>query len=180
MKLLEQKGLLNIIITQNIDGLELEAGINQDKVVGAHGNLKEAHCPKCNKDVDIKVMDKHIQEGKVFFCSHCKDVPCKYKVVFYGEQLPKQFFNSIDKLKDSDLVFIMGTSLRVKPFSELPYYVDKTCVRALINKEEVGIFKFDEINSRDVFIESFTDDAVNKIVEYCGWKVTLFSLFNYY
>ena len=174
MKLLDSKGLLNIIITQNIDGLELLTGIDNSKVIPAHGNLNEAHCPKCNKSVDLNIMEKHIKEGKVLYCDVCKDVPCKHKVVFYGEDLPNKFVESIDSLKQSDLVFIMGTSLRVKPFSQLPYLVDGNCARAVVNMEKVGYFKFDEVSSRDIFFEGYTDDAVMKIVKYCGWEVRLF------
>mmetsp|Transcript_17382 Transcript_17382/g.19494 ORF Transcript_17382/g.19494 Transcript_17382/m.19494 type:complete len:250 (-) Transcript_17382:450-1199(-) len=40
---LHHKGLLDINFTQNIDGLELKAGIPEEKVVAAHGNLTGAH-----------------------------------------------------------------------------------------------------------------------------------------
>ncbi len=62
MRLLEIKGLLNIVITQNIDGLEITAGVSNEKMVAAHGNLKEAHCPKCKKEIDLNLLEKHIKE----------------------------------------------------------------------------------------------------------------------
>ncbi|KRX03713.1 hypothetical protein PPERSA_03674 [Pseudocohnilembus persalinus] len=36
----EEQNKLNICYTQNIDGLELAAGINQDKIVQAHGHIR--------------------------------------------------------------------------------------------------------------------------------------------
>ncbi len=98
-------------------------------------------------------------------------------MVFYGENLPPKFFKSIDIIKDSDLCFIMGTSLKVGPFNQLPYYVKEDCMRVLINMEKVGNFKFDDLNSRDVFVESYTDDAIIKIVKSLGWEVIILVIF---
>ena len=50
---LENEGKLKAIVTQNIDGLELESGIDKEKVVFAHGNFLEAHCPSCREDIDF-------------------------------------------------------------------------------------------------------------------------------
>jgi NAD-dependent histone deacetylase SIR2 len=121
-------------------------------------------------------MNSYIKEGKLLYCPNCKDIACKHKVVFYGEQLPNQFSESIDKLIESDLVFMMGSSFKVTPFCQLPLLLDKNCLRVLVNKEKVSGFDFDSINSRDIFVESFTDDAVQKIVKYCGFEVN--SLYN--
>ena len=39
---------------------------------------------------------------------------------------------------DCDLLIVMGTSLTVHPFAGLKDLVNDTCVRLLINREEVG------------------------------------------
>jgi NAD-dependent SIR2 family protein deacetylase len=49
IKLLHDKGLLWMNLTQNIDCLELKAGIPEDKVIAAHGDLRAAECAKCKK-----------------------------------------------------------------------------------------------------------------------------------
>jgi len=36
------------LYTQNIDGLESLTGIEQKKLVEAHGSFRSAHCIKCN------------------------------------------------------------------------------------------------------------------------------------
>ena len=179
MGFLQHKELLNVIYTQNIDGLELKAGINKDKLVFAHGYLQEAHCFKCQNDVELSDLDKHIQEGKVLYCTIC-NTPCKNKVVFYGESLPKIFFQKKSLLEDSDCVFIMGTTLKVSPFNILPYIFSNSCFRVVVNKEKVGEstiigsletgFKYDDIESNDLFLEGFTDDGVMKLVDAVGWR----------
>ena len=49
IKLLAKHGLLLQNFTQNIDTLELIAGIPQDKVIYAHGSFSKSHCVKCRK-----------------------------------------------------------------------------------------------------------------------------------
>jgi NAD-dependent SIR2 family protein deacetylase len=35
--------------TQNIDDLEIDAGIKEEKLFQAHGHSRSAHCIKCKK-----------------------------------------------------------------------------------------------------------------------------------
>ena len=49
-RLVHSKGLLLRSFTQNIDALELMAGIPEDKVVEAHGSTRGAHCLSCQKE----------------------------------------------------------------------------------------------------------------------------------
>ncbi|KAK3750720.1 hypothetical protein QZH41_017269, partial [Actinostola sp. cb2023] len=49
-KLLEDKGLLLRIYTQNIDTLERIAGISTDSIVEAHGTFHTAHCLECRQE----------------------------------------------------------------------------------------------------------------------------------
>jgi NAD-dependent SIR2 family protein deacetylase len=46
LKLLSEKGLLRRVYTQNVDNLELEAGVPRELVVQAHGSFESARC--CN------------------------------------------------------------------------------------------------------------------------------------
>ena len=41
---LEQQGRLHALITQNIDGLHLQAGSSPDIVIEVHGTMREAMC----------------------------------------------------------------------------------------------------------------------------------------
>ena len=51
-KLLQDKGLLWKVMTQNIDNLEEKTGMNMDLVTQCHGANRGAHCAKCNREVD--------------------------------------------------------------------------------------------------------------------------------
>lgn len=176
MGFLNHKGYLSRIYTQNVDGLELKAGLPRDKVVFAHGVTTEGGCPNCMKSVDIAVIKEHVMTDKIFYCDDCNS-PCKPKVVFYGENLPRSYFASFDAITKTDLTIIMGTTLKVYPFNRLPYEVPKECWRVLINKSEVSgsmftfnPFKFSSEYSNDVFIPGYTDEVIDKIAKDCGWE----------
>jgi NAD-dependent histone deacetylase SIR2 len=177
MSFLNSKGWLNLIYTQNIDSLELKTKIPKEKIVFAHGNLLESHCAGCKKDYDHEKLHQHIKEGTVLFCdlSVCKS-PLKPKVVFYGENLPSNFFEKQNQLFNSDLGIVMGTSLKVMPFSFLPYSFKKSAYRLVVNREKVGLenvpdgFLYDSLDSLDLFLEGSTDEIVIKIIQDCGWK----------
>jgi len=50
IRLLQEKGLLLRHYTQNIDTLEREAGISDEKLVEAHGAFNTGHCIDCRKE----------------------------------------------------------------------------------------------------------------------------------
>src|SRR4029434_1265806 len=49
---LDQKGKLIGLITQNVDGLHSEAGLDDEKIVELHGTNRKIICSKCNKSFD--------------------------------------------------------------------------------------------------------------------------------
>lgn len=175
MGFLCEKGLIKRIYTQNVDGLELKAGVPREKMVFAHGTVVEAGCPECMETVDIEKLKEYIAEGNVMYCRDCGK-PIKPKVVFYGENLPQSFFDSFQDIYDTDLSFIMGTSLQVFPFGRLPYEVPKDAWRVLINRTRVGTifsmnrFKFTDEYKKDYFMEGYTDEMVAKIIKDVGWE----------
>lgn len=176
MSFLVHKKIVHCIYTQNIDSLELKAKIPREKIVYAHGHINEAHCPGCKIEIDIELQNNHIKEGKVLYCNDQScNMPCKPKIVFYGEKLPDDFKEKSKTIGESDLTFIMGTSLMVSPFNMLPHFLSEDAWRVVINKEKVGSegpsgFSYDDVLSRDIFIPGTTDDILKKLIMDCGWK----------
>ena len=126
---LEQKGLLNTIITQNIDGFHQMAG--SKNVIELHGSVLRNYCMKCNEFYDAK---------KVFSTQGIPKCSCggiiKPDVVLYEESLNEEDLeNAINKVKEAELLIIGGTSLNVYPAAGLiNYFKGKYLV--LINKEK--------------------------------------------
>ncbi|GMI48164.1 hypothetical protein TrCOL_g12609 [Triparma columacea] len=174
VKKLSDSGLLLRCYTQNIDGLERQAGLPGDKLVEAHGSfLGEGACGLCGNKVGEEVMKvgmlgkKLVKCEKVGCCGNCKP-----PITFFGEDLPEVFKSRYrEDMKECDLLIVMGTSLSVAPISNLPEMVRPLVPRVLINKQVVGTFKYKdgEENYRDVIWEGTCDDGVAAISNLMGW-----------
>ncbi|CAI2371567.1 unnamed protein product [Moneuplotes crassus] len=166
--LLDYKGLLNVNYTQNIDALELKAGISKEKVVAAHGNMSGAHCPKCGQSKNIKTFEEYVKRGKIWRCNKCK-CPIKPTVVFFGESLPTEFSESMDKIKESDLGIIIGTSLAVSPFNSLPEIFPRDTSIVTINREPI---KHIPALGRPkcITLEGDCDDVISNLIKDLGWE----------
>ncbi|XP_072129035.1 NAD-dependent protein deacetylase sirtuin-3, mitochondrial isoform X3 [Mobula birostris] len=112
VRMLYQKGLLLRMYTQNIDGLERRAGIPPQKLVEAHGTFATATCTVCRGSFTWEQLQGDVMEGKVPHCSSCSGV-IKPDIVFFGEQLPRKFYQYLIDFPLADLLIILGTSLEV-------------------------------------------------------------------
>ncbi|RKX72391.1 RNA polymerase subunit sigma [candidate division TA06 bacterium] len=148
ISMLESKGKLEAVITQNIDGLHKRAG--NKKVYTVHGTIEHGHCLKCHKTYTFKEMKGIYLNDKNPFCNICGG-RIKPDVVFFGEQVI--FINeSINAVRNCDLLLICGTSLQIAPVSIFPYYVSP----------DVGIIV---INIGDVIIDNRNVVRINDELE---------------
>lgn len=167
INLLHKKGYLLKLFTQNIDCLEREAGVPDDKIVEAHGSFARQSCIECKTPYPKDLMHEAIRTKTV---PHCVSETCdglvKPEIVFFGEQLPSAFFENRPLIEKADLCIVMGTSLTVHPFAGLPALCEDGVPRLLINKEQVG-----DMGSRtdDVLVLDDCDTGVRKLAEACGW-----------
>lgn len=69
-------------------------------------------------------------------CSECES-PVKPDVVLFGEKLSNNIMASIPLISQADLVFVMGTSLKVSPFNMLVSVIYKATPTVLVNFEDV-------------------------------------------
>lgn len=170
IKLLGEEGLLLRCYTQNIDTLEDVAGIPKEKLVFAHGSFTSAHCVNCHKKHDTEYVRERIFSDEIPYCDECKGL-VKPDIVFFGERLPRRFYNLMDEdFPLCDLLIVMGTALSVQPFGSLPYMVEDDVPRVVINLTSVGDFAYDKKdNKRDVFIKDYTDEATQKLADLFGF-----------
>jgi NAD-dependent histone deacetylase SIR2 len=174
LALLAKKNVLHFAFTQNIDGLEQDAGVPTDKILWAHGNWKSQHCWKCKTEYPDDLMKKAIREGEVPYClkAECGGA-VKPNVVFFGQSLPFEFDEKQKLVPEADLMLVMGTSLKVAPCSQLPRLVKEGTPRLLINMERSG-----DIGNRkeDVCLLGSCDDGVRKFADELGWREDLEAL----
>ncbi|PNP37447.1 hypothetical protein TGAMA5MH_10682 [Trichoderma gamsii] len=163
--LLAQKGLLQMLFTQNIDCLERAAGVPSDKIVEAHGSFATQRCIECKVEFPDDKMKKHVLRGDVPRCEECKGL-VKPDITFFGEALPRAFSEKSHNTVMADLVLIIGTSLTVYPFASLPDMARQKAPRVLFNMEKVG-----SLGSRpdDVLELGSCDNGIRKLAELLGW-----------
>lgn len=113
---MEKHGLLDILITQNIDGLHQKAG--SQNVVEFHGNVVGFHCIGCGKTYQRLWVDKQIRKQGVPKCSCGAMV--RPDVVFFGDPIPMEAMMAAQMATEQAGVFTaMGTSLVVQPAAGL-------------------------------------------------------------
>lgn len=128
---LEKEGLLDAVITQNIDGLHQAAG--SKKVLELHGSIHRNTCLECGRKFDARYV-----EGS----DGIPTCPCggliKPDVVLYGEPLPERVFEeAFERISSADTVIVGGTSLNVYPAAGLlTYFRGRDLV--LINKTRLA------------------------------------------
>lgn len=167
IRLLSDKGLLLKLFTQNIDSLEREAGVPDEKIVEAHGSFARQRCIDCGTPYPDDQMKETIAKKDVPYCltPQCNGL-VKPDIVFFGEQLPAEFFKNRELPAVADLCIVLGTSLTVQPFASLPGFCSEGVPRVLINSEQVG-----SLGSRpdDVLLLGDCDAGVRELASALGW-----------
>jgi len=112
---LEERGWIQAVVTQNVDGLHRDAGSRD--VVEVHGSLREAECVRCGARVP---MAQAVAELPLPACPECGEV-LKPGVVMFGEMLPVEAIERAQQLAaEADLLLLVGSSLEVHPVAALP------------------------------------------------------------
>ncbi|XP_047666588.1 NAD-dependent protein deacetylase sirtuin-3, mitochondrial isoform X3 [Tachysurus fulvidraco] len=175
IRLLHDKGQLLRMYTQNIDGLERMAGIPATKLVEAHGTFATATCTVCLRQYQGEELRSDIMEGTVPHCPQCRGV-IKPDIVFFGEELPQNFFLYLTDFPIADLLIVMGTSLEVEPFASLSGAVRGSVSRLLINRDLVGPFAWGSSRPSDVVELGDVVSGVRNLADALGWMPELETL----
>ena len=115
---LERRGLLEAVITQNIDRLHRKAG--SESVVEVHGSIATASCTSCGATYPLEQVESLFDEEGIASCTCCAG-KVKPDVVLFGELLPAEAMARAEELcSRADLLLCVGSSLEVYPVGGLP------------------------------------------------------------
>jgi NAD-dependent SIR2 family protein deacetylase len=158
------------IFSENFEGIELNSGIPSENIVFGKGNLLEGHCAKCDKNIEVDIINKGILEETVIKCDKC-DGPCKPKIFLRGDEINQYFYEQTKYILSSNLIFVIGTDLSTMPFKDISKILNTTNPWIVeINQKEVGDFKFNELSNNELFLEGNCEDIIIKIINDCGWN----------
>mmetsp|Transcript_19977 Transcript_19977/g.33455 ORF Transcript_19977/g.33455 Transcript_19977/m.33455 type:complete len:361 (+) Transcript_19977:311-1393(+) len=169
IKRLSDEGQLLMNFTQNIDGLELDAGLPQEKLLQAHGHMRSARCCECRMEVSISEFYAYVSREEIFYCPNCEGQGIvKPDIVFFGESLPNDFVTTMTTVTEADLVFVMGTSLKVYPFAHLLSLVKTGVPIVLVNREDPG--QLDNA-SNVLFLQGDIEERIGALAQDLGWDL---------
>ena len=153
---LESMGLLNTVITQNIDNLHQEAGSKD--VIEYHGNSSTLTCLWCKKTYDYK--DK---KGEYPPKCECGKI-LKPDVIFFGEAIPPLAMERSSQLAAScQALLIIGTSAVVSPFNILPRLARQTGAKIIeLNLEETVLTN----DITDIFVKGSASESMSEITSH--------------
>jgi len=160
LALMEQKGLLSTVITQNIDNLHQEAGSKE--VYEFHGNSQYLVCTDCMKRCHVSEIDL---SNLPPYCNACGGL-LKPDFVFFGEPIPGEAHSrAVSEAETSDVFLLIGTTGEVMPAAMIPRYAKQNDAKIIeINPEE----SFYTHQITDVFLQAKATEAMTGLVEALG------------
>lgn len=152
---LEELELIDLVVTQNIDGLHHKAGSR--KVYEVHGTTRTCSCDNCGEKYDTALIEKRVKAGEIPPRCRCGGI-IRPDVVLFGDMLPDCFYESIRKVETSELLIVIGSSLSVSPVNHLA----DICKRLIIIN--IGETFYD--SRCEIKIKENISSALEKIMQY--------------
>jgi NAD-dependent deacetylase len=143
-------GLIEMVITQNIDGLHQKSGMPDDKIIELHGNTLRVRCMSCSKIAPVHETQKRIELG-----DHAPECECggylKPDTISFGQSMPMDDVERAVSLSRScDFFMVVGSTLLVQPASHMPLYAKESgAFLAIVNLSETPCDRICDVLIRD-------------------------------
>ncbi len=134
---LERQGRLDLLVTQNIDGLHQLAGNDPEKVVEIHGTIREVVCMSCRDRRPAEDALDRVRAGEEDPpCLHCGGI-LKTATISFGENLVVADLRRAEQATlRCDVLLAVGTSLAVYPAAGLvPLAAEHGAAVVIVNEE---------------------------------------------
>jgi NAD-dependent deacetylase len=158
---LERRGKLELLVTQNVDGLHLRAGTTPERLVEIHGTTREVMCLSCDDRAPIERALERVRAGE-------DDPPCrscggilKTATISFGQGLVASDLARADTAaRTADLALAVGTTLGVYPAANVVPLAKAHGARVLIVNR--GPTEMDDL--ADVKLEGSISELLPAIV----------------
>ena len=160
---LDGLGMLDCIITQNVDNLHQKAGVPDEKVFELHGNLLWAVCLGCGRRYPFDQIVVRLEQGEeIPDCEACHGI-LKPDAVFFGEALPTDvLMEATRRSQGSDLCIVIGSTLVVYPAAYMPQYAVNSGAKLVI----INLSSTPMDSDADVLIRAKAGEAMSKVLEW--------------
>ncbi|HKZ08404.1 MAG TPA: Sir2 family NAD-dependent protein deacetylase [Methylomirabilota bacterium] len=113
---LERRGKLHTLITQNVDGLHVKAGSDPARIVEIHGTMREVVCMACGERAPMERALARVRAGEADpACRTCGGI-LKSATISFGQALVREDLMRAQRAAEAcDLLLAVGTTLAVFP-----------------------------------------------------------------
>jgi NAD-dependent deacetylase len=116
---LERRGVIEAVVTQNIDGLHRAAGTHD--LIEVHGSVGTSSCLECGAAFELADVRTRLAAAADGVPRCDCGAPLKPDVVLFGELLPEAALARASALAArADVLLCVGSSLEVYPVAQLP------------------------------------------------------------
>ncbi|MEX2148266.1 MAG: NAD-dependent deacylase [Candidatus Rokuibacteriota bacterium] len=130
---LERRGTLDLLVTQNVDGLHQRAGSAPERVVEIHGTMREVTCMACGQRAAMERALARVRAGE-------DDPPCrtcggilKSATISFGQGLvQRDLARAQEAARRCDLMLAVGTKLSVYPVAGIVPVAKQAGARVII------------------------------------------------
>jgi NAD-dependent protein deacetylase/lipoamidase len=141
---LARRGRLEAVVTQNIDELHQQAGLDPSLVIEVHGTMRRYQCWECGDTGPMELMLERVRSGE-------EDPPClvcggivKSATISFGQSLVPEVIDAAMRAAErADLLLAVGSSLQVFPAANVVPRAKAAGARiVIVNGEPTAMDRF--------------------------------------
>ena len=158
---LYEMGLIEAVITQNIDGLHQASGLPDEKVIELHGNSLRVRCMTCGRISALSDAIRRVNSGDAAPECGCGGY-LKPDTISFGQAMPETEVDKAMQLsREAETFIVVGSTLVVQPAAQMPVYAKQSgAFVAVINLSETPL---DDMC--DVIVREKAGTALQEILE---------------
>ncbi|MEI7931643.1 MAG: Sir2 family NAD-dependent protein deacetylase [Alphaproteobacteria bacterium] len=128
---------LSAIITQNVDNLHQDSGVDAYKVIELHGNASYATCLSCAGRYELEdLKPAFVERNEIPVCRSCGGL-IKTATISFGQSMPEEpMARAEEETLACDLFIVLGSSLVVYPAAGFPILAKRSGARLVIVNRE--------------------------------------------
>lgn len=154
-------GLVEAVITQNIDGLHQASGMPGEKMIELHGNSLRVRCMSCGEVSSFPDAAIRVESGDDAPECRCGGF-LKPDTISFGQAMPEdELGRAIQLSRMADCFVVVGSTLLVRPAAHLPLDAKrKGAYLAIVTLSETPLDRL-----ADALIPSRAGDALQALVD---------------
>jgi NAD-dependent deacetylase len=132
-----REGKATAVITQNVDNLHQDSGIDAAQVIELHGNASYARCLDCETRYEMADLEQQFTAtGRVAPCGRCGGI-IKSATISFGQSMPeREMRRAQERTLGCDLFIVVGSSLVVYPAAGFPELAKQLGAKLVIVNRE--------------------------------------------